>query len=215
MNFSCPELQRGTGVVEGLPFHPLHLWSRMRTLGTEHRILQWNQPRKKYGDSREPKARCERCGACRRDRQFLYHKGLYVTGEELPPIVGPKARQVQIFQASQSQSAPNSSSSDVQGTSRTGISTAQGVAPGEGITNEEQEAPCPRRSREEEGMATEKYHRWKPAYFSNETWRKLPDDLKKRYGNVNKDGSMKERKGVPTGEEEPMVVEPSEPYLKA
>ncbi|KAK8787124.1 hypothetical protein V5799_023101 [Amblyomma americanum] len=124
----------------------------MRILGTEHRILQWNQPCEKYGDSRK----------------------------------------VQIFQASLG--APNSSSSDVPGTSRTGFSTFQGVAPGEGSTNEEQEAPCPRRSREEAGMATEKYHRWKPAYFSNETWRKLPDDLKKRYGNVNKDGSMKERK---------------------
>ncbi|XP_077517234.1 uncharacterized protein LOC144128053 [Amblyomma americanum] len=59
-------------------------------------------------------------------------------------------------------------------------------------------------------METEEYHCLKPVYFSEDTWHKLPDDIKKCYGNVKKDGSLKEKKGVSTGDEEPMVVEPVE-----
>ncbi|KAK8775098.1 hypothetical protein V5799_010369, partial [Amblyomma americanum] len=64
--------------------------------------------------------------------------------------------------------------------------------------------------RVEEDMPTEEYYRLKPAYFSKETWRKLPDDIKKRYGKDDKDGSITERKGASTGEEEPTDVEPIE-----
>ncbi|XP_077501184.1 uncharacterized protein LOC144111965 isoform X1 [Amblyomma americanum] len=135
----CPELQRGTRAVECLPFYPLHLRSRMGVLATEYRILQWNQPR-------------EKCGALRKD---------YVTGKQFLPIVGPKAIQVQLFEAFQG--APNSWISNVSGISASGFSTVECVAPRTGSTNEEQEVPCPRQSCEEEEMATEEYYRWKPA----------------------------------------------------
>ncbi|XP_077501188.1 uncharacterized protein LOC144111965 isoform X2 [Amblyomma americanum] len=113
--------------------------SRMGVLATEYRILQWNQPR-------------EKCGALRKD---------YVTGKQFLPIVGPKAIQVQLFEAFQG--APNSWISNVSGISASGFSTVECVAPRTGSTNEEQEVPCPRQSCEEEEMATEEYYRWKPA----------------------------------------------------
>ncbi|KAK8759170.1 hypothetical protein V5799_003199 [Amblyomma americanum] len=43
-------------------------------------------------------------------------------------------------------------------------------------------------------MATKGYYRWKPAYFSDGTWRNLLYDIKKRYMIIGKDGSIKERK---------------------
>ncbi|XP_077501632.1 uncharacterized protein LOC144112684 isoform X2 [Amblyomma americanum] len=59
-----------------------------------------------------------------------------------------------------------------------------------------------------EEMATEECYPWKPAYFSNETWCKLPDDIRKCYGNVDKDRSIKERKAS----SEPAKRSPPHPH---
>ncbi|XP_077505816.1 uncharacterized protein LOC144115343 isoform X2 [Amblyomma americanum] len=60
-----------------------------------------------------------------------------------------------------------------------------------------------------EEMAVEECYRWKPAYFSDETWCKLPDDIKKCYGNVHKDRSIKERKGFGVkAQQQAVIIQP-------
>ncbi|XP_077501169.1 uncharacterized protein LOC144111943 isoform X1 [Amblyomma americanum] len=70
--------------------------------------------------------------------------------------------------------------------------------PGNGRPHHAVEPASQQVLRFEEEMATKGYYSWTPAYFSDETWRKLLDDIKMRYTTVRKDGSIKERKQATT-----------------